>query len=162
MSVEIAVIAGMIMILCGRFMGRFYEDPKVWPLLYMPSLVFAWGVATVVREPLYSFLDEFGFELWFATLCYILLILGLGYLSVKITEFVSRDEDVERSKDRWNRKTEMTHVTHALKPHNRVDKKRHGRGGHICEEPHQWLDPSRSERKSGRQTGDSRQNSGTR
>ena len=116
MSVEIAVIAGLIMIICGRFMGRFYEDPKVWILLYVPSLVFAWAVATVVREPFYSFLDEFGFELWFPTLCYILLILGLGYLSVKITEFVSRDEDVERSKDKWNRKTEMTHVTNALKP----------------------------------------------
>ena len=116
MSVEIAVIAGMIMIICGRLRGWFYEDPKVWPLLYIPSLVFAWGVATVVREPLYSFLDEFGFELWFATLCYILLILGLGYLSVKITESATSDEDVERSKDRWNRKTEMTHVTHALKP----------------------------------------------
>ena len=29
MSAEIAVIAGMIMIICGRLRGRFYEDPKV-------------------------------------------------------------------------------------------------------------------------------------
>ena len=116
MSAEIAVIAGMIMILCGRLRGRFYEHSKIWLFMYIPALVFAWGVASLVRGPLYLRLGEWGYELWFITLCYILLILGLGYLSVKITEFVSRDEDVERSKDRWNRKTEMTHVTHALKP----------------------------------------------
>ena len=116
MSAEIAVIAGMIMILCGRFGGRLYEHPQVWLFMYVPALVFAWGVASVVREPLYSFLGQFEFELWFITLCYILVILGLAHLSVKITESATRDEDVERSKDRWNRKTELTHVARALKP----------------------------------------------
>ena len=116
MSAEIAVIAGMIMIICGRLSGRFYEDSKVWLFVYVPALVFALGVASLVREPLYLRLGEWGYDQWFITLCYILMVLGLGHLSVKITEFVSRDEDVERSKDRWNRKTEMTHVTHALKP----------------------------------------------
>ena len=116
MSVEIAVIAGMIMILCGRLRGRFYEHSKVWLLLYVPSLVFAWGVAAVVREPLYAFLGPFEFELWFITLSYILLVLVLGYLSVRITESATRDEDVERSRDRWNRKSELTHVARALEP----------------------------------------------
>ena len=116
MSAEIAVIAGMIMILCGRLRGRFYEHSKIWLFMYIPALVFAWGVASLVRGPLYLRLGEWGYELWFITLCYILLLLGLGHLSVKITEFISRDEDVERSKDRWNRKTELTHVTQALRP----------------------------------------------